>query len=140
MELFIILLLFGYFKFFKGVVKQTKRKEKPKKRSEASKEHPYAPYRQVTFDELQERMEEPKAFTQEGVDPCHEEMLTTPRKVTPMEGVDPCHEPLFRRPERIVLEEEEASGGWKPDLSQAGLWQAVVMQEVLTRPCQRQRR
>ncbi|MBQ8536239.1 MAG: hypothetical protein IJ461_02395, partial [Clostridia bacterium] len=77
---------------------------------------------------------------QEGEDPCHQEMLTTPRKVKPMEGVDPCHGSMFQRPERIHADEEEAPAPWKPDLSREGLWQAVVMQEVLTRPGQRQRR
>ena len=135
MELFIFLLIIGYFRFFKGISKQ---KKKSSKRASVPTGHPYASGRQVTFDELRERFGDAQPAA-EGVDPCHETMFTQPRRVTPMEGVDPCHDTLFQRPERIIPQEDERAD-WQLDLSPEALRQAVVMQEVLTRPCVRRRR
>ena len=133
MELFIILLIFGYYKFIKGVAGKAKRKTVKATSPKKKNDHPYAPYRQMTFEELVDRAEVPAVHYGEGEDPCHGEEFTRPRTVKPLEGVDPCHDTMFTRPERI-LPQEESQTGWKPDLSPEGLRQAVVMQEVLARP------
>lgn len=58
------------------------------------------------------------------------------------EGVDKCHEDELRPVHQPLLSEElvEEQSGLTLDFSSKAMLQAVVMQEVLTRPCDRRRR
>ena len=56
-----------------------------------------------------------------------------------MEGKDPCHEDQLRH-ERSFPEADTQQGGLTFDWSGENLVKAFVMQEVLTRPCQRSAR
>ena len=59
--------------------------------------------------------------------------------VTSSEGKDPCHEPQLTHA-RSTPETTEVEGGLTFDWSGQNMVKAVVMQEILTRPCQRQAR
>ena len=64
------------------------------------------------------------------------------------EGIDPCHpgEAAILRPAARSMQPEErmqpvqAKEGFEPDFSPEAMRQAVVMSEILTRPCERRRR
>jgi len=61
----------------------------------------------------------------------------------PLEGVDPCHDELYQAEKPSVkAAEAQDESEWQLNLAfdRQQLVQAVVMQEILTRPCQRQRR
>ena len=63
-------------------------------------------------------------------------------------GIDPCHpgEAAMLRPAARSMQPEErmqpvqAKEGFEPDFSPEAMRQAVVMSEILTRPCERRRR
>ena len=59
--------------------------------------------------------------------------------VTTSEGKDPCHEPQLTHA-RSTPETTEVEGGLTFDWSGQNMVKAFVMQEILTRPCQRQAR
>ena len=59
--------------------------------------------------------------------------------VTTLEGKDPCHEEQLTHP-RTADESAPDTSGLTFDWSGENLVKAFVMQEVLTRPCQRQAR
>ena len=59
--------------------------------------------------------------------------------VTSSEGKDPCHEPQLTHA-RSTPETTEVEGGLTFDWSGQNMVKAFVMQEILTRPCQRQAR
>lgn len=59
--------------------------------------------------------------------------------VSSMEGKDPCHEDDLTY-SRTYAEDAEQEGGLTFDWSGQSLVKAIVMQEVLTRPCQRRAR
>ena len=61
----------------------------------------------------------------------------------PLEGVDPCHDELYEAENTASVSDESGTNpSWEPNFAwnRQSLVQAVVMQEILTRPCQRQRR
>lgn len=59
--------------------------------------------------------------------------------VTSMEGKDPCHEDELTL-ERTFAEPTQQEGGLTFNWTGSSMVNAVVMQEVLTRPCQRRAR
>lgn len=60
-----------------------------------------------------------------------------------MEGKDPCHEeqlPTMKAPRPEIQLETEETSGLQLDWSGENMARAFVMQEILTRPCDRRRR
>ena len=60
--------------------------------------------------------------------------------VTSMEGKDPCHEEQLPRQRAALASPEAPRPGISLDWNSDALVKAFVMQEVLTRPCERRRR
>ncbi len=60
--------------------------------------------------------------------------------VTTLEGKDPCHEEQLTHPRTRLAEPAAGHSGLALDWSGKAMVQAFVMQEVLTRPCDRRRR
>lgn len=62
--------------------------------------------------------------------------------LVPLEGVDPCHDELYQGNQLRAVADVQDAPEWRLNAAfdRQQLVQAVVMQEVLTRPCQRQRR
>jgi hypothetical protein len=58
------------------------------------------------------------------------------------EGLDSCHEEMLHPADRNRrnVQEQQPDNGFQLDFSPNALVQAVVMQEILTRPCDRRRR
>lgn len=94
----------------------------------------------------------------EGTDPCHERDLGGPDRMKPTlyggslgsytgslgvstsEGFDPCHEDQVSAMTGLEVEDLSSSGGTAPALfnwSGNEVMKAVVMQEILKRPCER---
>ena len=57
-----------------------------------------------------------------------------------LEGKDPCHEEQLTHTRSVQPEQAEAPSGLKLEWSGEAMVRAFVMQEVLTRPCQRRAR
>ncbi len=106
----------------------------------------------MTPEPMDDLCEGSQIETMEGKDPCH--------PAEPMEGVDPCH-PVEEKPQhaarvserkemqhrlRVTEEQqnafptEEAGTALIPEINAETLRQAFVMNEILTRPCERRRR
>ena len=62
--------------------------------------------------------------------------------IVPLEGVDPCHDEMYQGNQLRATDDVQDAPEWKLNAAfdRQQLVQAVVMQEILTRPCQRQRR
>lgn len=60
--------------------------------------------------------------------------------VTSLEGKDPCHEEQLPRQRAALASPEAPRSGISLDWNSDALVKAFVMQEVLTRPCERRRR
>ena len=60
--------------------------------------------------------------------------------VTTSEGKDPCHEPQLTHARSVLEHDTAVEGGLTFDWSGQNMVKAFVMQEILTRPCQRQAR
>ena len=60
--------------------------------------------------------------------------------VASSEGKDPCHEQQLTHARFVQEQEAENEGGLTFDWSGESMVKAFVMQEILTRPCQRQAR
>lgn len=103
---------------------------------------------QLTMLDEPTLLEEPAApapqtvLTAEGVGTGRSMQASAP------EGIDPCHpgEAAILRPAARSMQPEErmqpvqAKEGFEPDFSPEAMRQAVVMSEILTRPCERRRR
>lgn len=115
----------------------------------AKAEHPYTPAQpapaQITFLPPQDtpdapsRVIEPTVHTHVQPDCDTHDAPSGSLGVKSPEGKDPCHEPQLTHA-RFVQEPEEEEVGLTFDWSGENMVKAFVMQEILTRPCQRQAR
>lgn len=109
----------------------------------ATPEHPYTPT-QLTFLPLASAAAVPNEVIAPTVHAHVQPDCDTHDKpgslgVASQEGKDPCHEDQLTRP-RSMQEPAEEEGGLTFDWSGENMVKAFVMQEILTRPCQRQAR
>lgn len=111
--------------------------------------HPYAPSvatasPSVFYPAHPDAMDTSASKKAPAPNPRPEEKPAPRKQALEREGEDPCHVQLFQRPERVaaveVSEEAQAGEGMALSFAKDSLIQAVVMQEILTRPCDRQRR
>ena len=91
--------------------------------------------------EIRREVIQPKVHTHLAPD-CKVHDRVGSLKVTSMEGKDPCHAQQLAPAQqpRPVVQETQEKPGLQLDWSGENMVKAFVMQEVLTRPCERRRR
>lgn len=129
----------------KRVAEAAKKFSFPEKEPAPAKaEHPYTPV-QITFLPPQDTPDapsqviEPTVHTHVQPDCDTHDAPSGSLGVKSPEGKDPCHEPQLTHA-RFTQEAEEEQASMTFDWSGENMLKAFVMQEILTRPCQRQAR
>ena len=109
----------------------------------AASEHPYTSAQPTVLPPMPEAAAPKQVITptvHAHVQPdCDSHDIPGSLGVASSEGKDPCHEQQLTHM-RSIQETAEAEGGLTFDWSGENMVKAFVMQEILTRPCQRQAR
>ncbi len=109
----------------------------------AKAEHPYTPAQPTVLPPMEaaapQQVIAPTVHTHVQPDCDTHDAPNGSLGVTTSEGKDPCHEDQLTHP-RSMSEPAAEEGGLTFDWSGQNMVKAFVMQEILTRPCQRQAR
>ena len=153
LELFFAVLVLGISLFAKIKKKQKNDQAKAmyeasfpeKKPASAKAEHPYTPAQPtilppVTASDIPGQVIAPTVHTHVQPDCDTHDAPNGSLGVTTSEGKDPCHEPQLTHARSVLEHDTAVEGGLTFDWSGQNMVKAFVMQEILTRPCQRQAR
>ena len=114
------------------------------KPAEKKESHPYAPAQPTVLPPLETAVPQqviaPTVHTHVQPDCDTHDAPNGSLGVTTSEGKDPCHEPQLTHARSVLEHDTEVEGGLTFDWSGQNMVKAFVMQEILTRPCQRQAR
>ena len=112
--------------------------------AEKKEPHPYAPAQPTVLPPLETAVPQqviaPTVHTHVQPDCDTHDAPNGSLGVTTSEGKDPCHEPQLTHARSVLEHATEVEGGLTFDWSGQNMVKAFVMQEILTRPCQRQAR
>lgn len=114
-----------------------------KEPASAKTEHPYIPAQPTILppqEAVPQQVIEPTVHTHMQPDCETHDAPSGSLGVKSPEGKDPCHEPQLTHARFVQEPEAEAEGGLTFDWSGENMVKAFIMQEILTRPCQRQAR
>ena len=111
--------------------------------AEKKEPHPYAPAQPTVLPPLETAVPQqviaPTVHTHVQPD-CDTHDKPGSLGVASLEGKDPCHEPQLTHARSVLEHDTEVDGGLTFDWSGQNMVKAFVMQEILTRPSQRQAR
>ncbi|MBQ7138579.1 MAG: hypothetical protein IJO39_06275 [Clostridia bacterium] len=110
----------------------------------AKAEHPYPPAQPTVLPPMEAAVPQqviaPTVHTHVQPDCDTHDAPNGSLGVTTSEGKDPCHEPQLTHARSVLEHDTEVEGGLTFDWLGQNMVKAFVMQEILTRPCQRQAR